>query len=34
MQPATARLAPFGPAGIGKVTVTGEQEIVESAIGQ
>ena len=34
MQAAAARLTPLGPAGIGKIAVTGEQEFVESGIGQ
>jgi len=34
MQHAAAQLAAPGPAGIGEVLVTGEQEIVESGIGQ
>jgi hypothetical protein len=34
MQPAAAQLAALGPAGVGKVLVTGEQKIVESDIGQ
>jgi len=34
MQHTAAQLAVPGPAGIGEVLVTGEQEIVESGIGQ